>query len=32
MIYRYLGKTGLRVSVFSYGNMVATISEKNIKF
>lgn len=25
MIYRYLGNTGLKVSVLSYGNMVAVL-------
>ena len=32
MEYRYLGRTGLKVSVFGYGNMVATQTEELIKF
>ena len=27
MIYRYLGNSGLRVSVISYGNMVAILDK-----
>ncbi len=32
MIYRYLGNTGLKVSVLSYGNMVSVIQGDKQKF
>ena len=32
MIYRYLGNTGLRVSVISYGNMVTILHPEKQKF
>ena len=32
MEYRYLGNTGLKVSVLSYGNMTANATEESYKF
>jgi aryl-alcohol dehydrogenase-like predicted oxidoreductase len=29
MEYRYLGKTGLKVSVLSFGNMVTALGQEN---
>lgn len=33
MVYRYLGRTGLKVSAFSFGNMITIVGqEDNQKF
>ena len=31
MVYRYLGKTGLKVSLLGYGNMIYTASPEHIE-
>ena len=32
MEYRYLGNSGLKVSVFGYGNMVVTFTPEGFEF